>query len=209
MAIRGRRAPFPQIIKTLQRYAPAAPTTPIGRVITPAGAFASQAAANIAHRLPSRIIIGRLFVEPVRQPPIGRRVVTAGQFAAQAATNYAHRPLFQPNPNTPVVPRPRRAGLFVPLLPRVPDSEDRNRAARHTEILSNVWNSLLVRGYIRKDGLEAKIVGGAYEMPRPPRQEDDASIRAQVGNTWVDTVGLEAYICISNAFGAAVWKKIT
>lgn len=206
MAIRGRRAPFPQIIKTRIQFAAPASTAPIGKVIRPVGAFASQAAVNLARRLVGHIAILRRETFSVAAPPIGKLVVPRGQFAAQAATNFAHRPLFQPNPNTPVVPRPRTATLKLPFLPRVPDASDTRRAARQTEILSAAWNSLLRAGYIRPDGLDYSIRSGAFEATRAPRQEDDESIRAQVGMAWVNTSTKEIWFCVSNSPGAAVWK---
>lgn len=209
MAIRGRRQPFAPVIKTRQTYAAPPPTAPIGRIVVPTGAFASQAAANAAHRPPARVSILRRIAYVVSGPPVGQSVAPLGRFAAIAAANFAHRPLFQPQFNPPVAPRPRTATLKLPFLPRVPDASDTRRAARQTEILSAAWNSLLRAGYIRPDGLDYSIRSGAFEATRAPRQEDDESIRAQAGMAWIDTAAQDAYICISNTPGSAVWKKIT
>lgn len=126
-------------------------------------------------------------------------------------------PAVAPTPPGPVTSRAR------PFLPRVPtmrpktgeddtpgvSRSDERRLARHTELSSSFFNSATGKGQIQQTGpTDWKIIGGGFEAARPPGADDDTSIGATPGCTWVDTTGGQAYVCISNATGSAVWQEV-
>ncbi len=59
------------------------------------------------------------------------------------------------------------------------------------------------------------MAGFGWPLPKQhlaavaPGVGDDIDDDFVPGSIWIDTVGEDAYICISNARGAALWKQIT
>jgi hypothetical protein len=43
----------------------------------------------------------------------------------------------------------------------------------------------------------------------PPTNLDDTNAGFTIGSIWIDTVADEAYICVDDTAGAAIWKRIT
>lgn len=133
-------------------------------------------------------------------------------------TNLPAGPPFAPTPSGPPL------SLARPFLPRVPTMRpktgedgtpggpsraDERRLARHTELSSSFFNSATGKGQIQQIGpTDWKIISGGFEAPRPPGVNDDSTIGATPGATWVDTTAGVAYVCISNAVGSAVWQAV-
>lgn len=94
-----------------------------------------------------------------------------------------------------------------PFVTRVPDPKDVRRSARITEVLSGVHNSLVAQGQLVQTGsVSWSMRPAAIVMNRNPGLSDDVSQGYSVGNIWVNSATQGLYICVSNAFNAAVWK---
>jgi hypothetical protein len=144
-------------------------------------------------------------------------IVAYGRLASQAAVQFMHRPLFRPIVQTPgfaleppPLPIPIWPGAtLAPLLNRTPAVEDQ-RLRRFTELISEMYNSLVKRGYIRKTSeTQWAIQTGPFQGTRPPGINDDVTIDAVVGSFWVDTITDVVYVCVSNVQAKARWKQIT
>lgn len=99
---------------------------------------------------------------------------------------------------------PSAAKLRVPRVPGV----DR-RLAGFTEKVSAILNSLIDRGYIKASaGLEFLTLGGALEGDGSPTVNTDFSVGAVNGCCYIDTTADEAWICVDNSIGAAVWAGV-
>ena len=65
------------------------------------------------------------------------------------------------------------------------------------------------------DGLSWWVVGKAddlrnnYDSAVAPAVGDDVTVGYRVGSVWIDTVLDDAWICLDDSLGAAVWKKMT
>ena len=59
------------------------------------------------------------------------------------------------------------------------------------------------------NGVEVPVALNNYVATAAPTLDDDASEGYALGSLWYDTVGLEAYRCLSAAEGAADWQKTT
>lgn len=114
-----------------------------------------------------------------------------------------------PGPKPPPPPVPS-AAIQTPLLARVPDLETvhgQNRLRRHTEILSDLVNSLQTQGLLRQTGPASfTIQGQALTGAGPPTANTDSTMGAIVGSVYVDTTAQRVWICVSNAVGAALWR---
>ena len=84
------------------------------------------------------------------------------------------------------------------------------RIRRHTDEVSDIFNSLMVKGQVVQiSPKEWTLVPATYQAPNAPGPNDDFSMGFTVGMQWVDTTGQQAYICINNSIGSAVWKQLT
>lgn len=59
------------------------------------------------------------------------------------------------------------------------------------------------------EDLTATTVTHKLNATVDPQVTDDASIGYSVGSTWINNTNKTAYMCVSNAIGSAIWKKIT
>lgn len=192
---------------------------PVGRVVQ---VNASAHAAVLARVRPKGKII-RGLLQSLALPPasaVARIVRPRGQLAAlqQAIQTFQPKifiPLWRKFPAPPPVPLPHPQlppGVGQPLLPRDPLPRDmRNaRMSRFTELLSEITNSLLRRGFLRRVASGTWMVqSAAFELNRAPLPLDDSSFGVIPGSLWLDTLGQDAYICIDNTASHAVWKKLT
>lgn len=95
------------------------------------------------------------------------------------------------------------------FVPRVPLNADKSLLARHTEIVSAIFNALSLRGQLVQLGpRDYRIFGAATEMPRVPTTADDSTRGAFVGLTWINTVTDLAYLCVDATAGAAIWQVL-
>lgn len=119
------------------------------------------------------------------------------------------------SPQVPVPPPPPsvlsldRIGSFINRVPE-PD-KDPARLRLFVDKTVAVLNSLLGQGFIVRTGNrnQFSIIGGSYEMDRPPAATDDLTYGVRVGQIWTDTTAGTAYICVDVSVGAAVWKQIS
>lgn len=119
------------------------------------------------------------------------------------------------SPQVPVPPPPPsvlsldRIGSFINRVPE-PD-KDPSRLRLFVDKTVAVLNSLLGQGFIARTGErnQFSIIGGSYEMDRPPAATDDLTYGVRVGQIWTDTTAGTAYICVDVSVGAAVWKQIS
>jgi len=119
--------------------------------------------------------------------------------------------LFGPRNPPPIPPvlGPGR-GVQRPFIERLSDVRDERRLSRITEKISSLLNSLIGTAALQQTGPASWVIrGGAFQQPRPPTNTDDIASGAIPGCFWIDTLGLQGYMCISNAQNAALWKKIT
>ncbi len=121
---------------------------------------------------------------------------------------------FQASPYPPIVPVPPPTGRpkvkTKPFLGRIPDFKghvDIDRLRRAHEILSAIINSLAGTGQLRLIGQSAYSIGTMVET-RAPTVTDDLSASIPLGIIWVNSLTQQAYVCVSNAVAAAVWRQI-
>lgn len=113
-----------------------------------------------------------------------------------------------PTPTPPIGPG---IGKNRPKVPRVPRyTTDTRRASHASEVIHNGWNALVDTGDIQQVGANRFVIrAGGFAAAADPTATDDVTIGAKPGSLWVNTVAGQAYVCISAAQGAAVWKQVT
>lgn len=93
-----------------------------------------------------------------------------------------------------------------PFLPRVQERDNFRRLGRFTEKLSMMVNSLIGQGILVQTGQDDwQLRSGGFAMARPPTADDDVTIGASPGCSWVDTAAGKMWFCQTNTRGAAVW----
>lgn len=121
-------------------------------------------------------------------------------------------PAAPPPPGVPpVVPPGQEFGPTrrqLPSVPRAPLTSD-DRVRPHIDTVSQILNDLIRLGYLRVTSGGYAVAGGGISLPRPPSVNDDSTVGAVVGMNYIDTLNQVAYVCMSNAVGAAVWRQIT
>jgi hypothetical protein len=114
-----------------------------------------------------------------------------------------------PPPPPPGVSVPFGPGRqSVPQVPRAPEETDR-RLRPFVDKVSAIVNSLLRQGYLVQGPDGSWILsGGSIVLPRSPLPGDDSTVGAVVGGTFVNSLDQSVWVCVSNAPGAAVWKRV-
>ena len=107
------------------------------------------------------------------------------------------------------VPNPPRKGGESSLIPRCVGTGIDERLRRHTDRVADVLNSLVNRAEIVKVGAKDYALAAAHVDGIPPTVNDDITLGYLRGTTWIDTTGGNAWICIDNAAGSALWKVMT
>lgn len=161
-------------------------------------------------------------VTPPQQPqPVApsMQTVTPGPWNSfrswhvEAASSVAGNPPVPPPPGVPPPPPPGSVPLGpprtgVPNVPRAPNTTD-DRVRPHIDKVASILNSLLRAGYIVQTSAGSfQVVGGGFSQPRAPLATDDASVGVVVGATFVNTLDNSVYVCVNNAVGSAVWRKM-
>lgn len=112
----------------------------------------------------------------------------------------------------PVGPGTGKKKNFLRRAPSRIQSPERQklREAQNADFLHNLVNSLIRQGVLFQTSAGEWILrGGGFSEPRKPLATDDRTRGMNIGNTWIDSSEQAAWVCISNAENAAVWKRIT
>lgn len=59
------------------------------------------------------------------------------------------------------------------------------------------------------DILDRRFLNDNFAATAAPGVTDDADAGYSIGTRWIDTAADDAYVCVDNTAGAAVWKKVT
>lgn len=200
--------PFRPIIKTKGSPAPVA-----GPVVVPRGQGTTQAAALRGRRpyVFKPLIRTLIQYQPSVITFIAQQPRLFGRLASQQAAIAGRRQsLFPP---VPLIPVPHVRIIGVPLVNRVQDADavgDKRRLDRFTQIVSQILNSLLLKGRIVRDGIDSWDIvrPGGHTAAVPPTPADDSSSGFTPGSLWVVTGSQAVYVCVDATTGAAVWKLI-
>jgi hypothetical protein len=110
-----------------------------------------------------------------------------------------------PPADLPTTHRPA-AGRGSPLLARVVMHDQRHQ--RFTEQLSEVVNSLAATGQLIREGAARWRVVPGVVSGGAPSGGNDVTEGFHPGALWVDEGAGAVYVCVANADGAAVWRRL-
>lgn len=114
-----------------------------------------------------------------------------------------------PLPTLPPVPLPQSGTAGKALIPTDALASPSTREA--IDRIREPLNSLMSDGrLVRFDVANRKwTLTTGFTASRAPTATDDISTGALPGMVWINTDGNAAYICVTNAAGAAVWLKLS
>jgi hypothetical protein len=93
------------------------------------------------------------------------------------------------------------------LVPREAVADPRIR--RHTETVSTILNSLILKGRVEfLGGAEWDLNVMPWTESRSPGVNDDSSVGVRQGDFWLDTANGALYVCFGANVGSAVWVRI-